>query len=161
MTERLTLRQLSLDDEQGVFALRSNSQVNKYLNRQPSRTIEEARNFINNVIVNEAIYWAITLNASETFVGTICLFGFSDTNSKCEIGYELLSNFQGKGIMKEAASKVIEYATQTMKIQTIDAFTHKNNQGSTNLLEKLGFKKSKEPDKINPDFYTFTFSKEI
>lgn len=42
--------------------------------------------------------------------------------------------------MQEAASKVIEYAVQNIKIQTIEAFTHKNNQSSNRLLEKLEFK---------------------
>jgi hypothetical protein len=36
--------------------------------------------------------------------------------------------------MQEAAKKVIEYAVQTIKIQTIDAFPHHNKLGSTELL---------------------------
>ncbi|MDP1815632.1 MAG: GNAT family N-acetyltransferase, partial [Leadbetterella sp.] len=147
-TERLTLRQLSLNDAHNIFALRSNSEINKYLDRQPSKTIEDAINFINNIMEsikrNESMYWAISLTDSEIFVGTICLFEFSDQANKCEIGYELLSNFQGKGIMKEAISKVIEFAVQTINVQTIEAFTHINNQSSTKLLEKLEFKKSIE-----------------
>ncbi len=161
ITERLTLRQLSLSDAQNIFALRSDSKINKYLDRQPSKTIEDARSFINNVVENELIYWAITLTESGAFVGTICLFEFSDTPNRCEIGYELLSNFQRKGIMKEAASKVIEYAVQTLQIQTIEAFTHKNNQSSTKLLEKLEFKKSIKPEEINPDYFVFTFNNGI
>ncbi|MEO6039390.1 MAG: GNAT family N-acetyltransferase [Saprospiraceae bacterium] len=165
ITERLTIRQLLLNDAQNIFALRSDSEINKYLDRQPSKTVEDARNFINNVTEkikkNESIYWAITLTESKIFVGTICLFEFLDKHNKCEIGYELLSNFHGKGIMKEATSKVIEYAVQTMKVQTIEAFTHKNNQSSTKLLGKLEFRKSIEPDKTNPDYYVFTFSNKI
>ena len=30
-TERLTLRQLSIDDQQNIFALRSDKEINKYL----------------------------------------------------------------------------------------------------------------------------------
>jgi len=161
-TERLTLRQLSLNDAQNIFALRSNSETDKYLDREPSKTIEDAITFINNITEsierNESIYWAISLTDSKIFVGTICLFEFSDQANKCEIGYELLSTFQGKGIMKEATSKVIEYAVQTIKIQTIEAFTHINNQSSTKLLEKLEFKKSIEPNNTNPDYCLFTFS---
>lgn len=92
-TERLTLRQLSNDDGENIFALRSDTEINKYLGRQPSKTIEDARGFINkiteNVQKNVSIYWAITLTNSKIFVGTICLFDFSDENNKCEIGYEL------------------------------------------------------------------------
>ena len=93
-TERLTLRQLSIDDQQNIFALRSDKEINKYLDRQASKTIEDAINFINkvneNIQKNNSIYWAITLTKTRTFVGTICLFSFSDGDGKCEIGYELL-----------------------------------------------------------------------
>ena len=113
VTERLTLRQSVIDDEQEIFTLRSDSEINKYLDRQVSATIEDARNFIikinENINKNNALYWAIMLSDRKALVGTICLFSFSDDNSKCEIGYELLTNFQGQGIMKEAAEKVINF----------------------------------------------------
>ncbi|NUO00640.1 MAG: GNAT family N-acetyltransferase [Saprospiraceae bacterium] len=55
-TERLTLRPLLPDDEQGIFALRSDREINKYLARQPARTIEEARNFINKLLERLCTY---------------------------------------------------------------------------------------------------------
>lgn len=48
-TERLTLRQLSIDDQQDIFALRSDPKINKFLDRQLCRTNEDAINFINRV----------------------------------------------------------------------------------------------------------------
>ena len=162
ITERLTLRQISTDDGQGIFTLRSNTEINKYLDRQASETIEDAKNFINKISEsikkNDSIYWVITFTNSKTFVGTICLFGFSNENNKCEIGYELLTNFQGQGIMKEAAEKVIDYAFKTIRIQRIEAFTHNGNTNSTKLLEKFDFKKSKETYKENPDINIFTLT---
>jgi ribosomal-protein-alanine N-acetyltransferase len=164
-TERLTLRQLSADDGQNIFALRSDTEINKYLDRQASKTIEDAINFINkineNIQKNNSIYWVVTLTKTKTFVGTICLFSFSNENNKCEIGYELLTNFQGQGIMKEATEKVIDYAFQTMRLQKIEAFTHDSNKNSTKLLEKLDFIKSIEADKENPVFNIFTLTNSL
>ena len=161
-TERLTLRQLSIDDQQNIFALRSDKEINKYLDRQISKTIEDAIDFINkindNIEKNNSIYWAITLTKTRTFVGTICLFDFSNEKNSCEIGYELMINFQGKGIMKEAAGKVIDYAFQTLQFQKIIAFTHNGNQSSTKLLKKFNFIKSIEADKENSDFNIFTLT---
>jgi [ribosomal protein S5]-alanine N-acetyltransferase len=161
-TERLTLRQLSPDDRQNIFALRSDTAINKYLNRAPCNTIEDAINFINkvndNIQKNNSIYWVITLTKSKTFVRTICLFNFSNEKNTCEIGYELLTNFQGQGIMKEAAEKVITYAFHTIQLQKIAAFTHNGNRNSTKLLEKAGFTKSTEAAKENPDFTIFTLT---
>ena len=154
-TERLTLRQLVIADEQEIFTLRSDREVNKYLDRQISNTIEDARNFINkvneNISKNDSLYWAITLGDSNILVGTICLFGFSDDNSKCEIGYELLTNFQGQGIMNEAVAKVIDHAFNTIKVQKIEAFFHKDNQRSIKLLEKFLFSNSNETDETAPE----------
>ena len=158
-TERLTLRQLSIDDQQNIFALRSDKEINKYLDRQASKTIKDAINFINkvndNIKKNNSIYWVITLTKTETFVGTICLFEFSSEKSSCEIGYELMTKFQGQGIMKEAAEKVIDYAFQALQFQKIIAFTHNDNQNSTKLLAKFAFIKSIGTEKENPDFSIF------
>ncbi len=161
-TDRLTLRQLSIDDQQSIFALRSDAEINKYLGRQPSKTIEDAIGFINmindNIKKNNSIYWAITLTQTKTFVGTICLFDFSSENKRCEIGYELMTKFQGRGIMKEATKKIIDYAFQVLKFQEIVAFTHNANHNSTKLLMKFNFIKSTVADKKNPDFNIFTLS---
>jgi ribosomal-protein-alanine N-acetyltransferase len=161
-TERLTLRQLSTDDGQNIFALRSNTEINKYLDRQASNTIEDAFNFINRITDsiknNASIYWAITLTNTKIFVGTICLFDFSNEKNKCEIGYELLPNFQGQGIMNEAAEKVTDYAFQTIRLQKIEAVTHTANRNSTKLLAKLGFNQSTEACKEIPDLTLFSLT---
>jgi [ribosomal protein S5]-alanine N-acetyltransferase len=164
-TDRLTLRQLSTDDVQGIFALRSDVEINQYLDRQASKTIQDAASFINkiheSIQKNHSIYWVITLTNTKTFVGTICLFEFSNEENKCEIGYELLTNFQGQGIMKEAAEKVIDYAFHTLRIQKIVAVTHTDNENSIKLLKKLNFMKSREADKENPAFTIFTWTNSL
>ncbi len=154
-TERLTLRELLITDAQEIFVLRSDSEINKYLDRQLSNSIDDARSFINKIKENNSLYWAITLSDSDKLIGTICLYGFSDENDKCEIGYELLTNFQKQGIMKEAVEKVIDYAFTTIKVRKIEAFLHKDNQSSINLLEKLSFRNANEPDDTNPDLICY------
>ncbi|WP_238539449.1 GNAT family N-acetyltransferase [Flavobacterium sp. CF136] len=158
-TERLTLRQLSIDDQQDVFTLRSDAEINKYLDREPSKTIDDAINFISkvndNIEKSNTYYWAITLTDAKTLVGTICLFDFSNEKNSCEIGYELMTKFQGQGIMKEAVQVVIDYVFQVLKFKKILAFTHYDNQNSTNLLLKFNFVKSLETDKENPNLNIF------
>ena len=161
-TERLTLRQLSIDDKQEVFDLRSDPEINKFLDRQLCQTTEDAKNFINkvndNIEKSNTYYWAITLTDTKKLVGTICLFDFSSKKNSCEIGYELMTKFQGQGIMKEAAQVVIDYVFQTLKFKKILAFTHYENQSSTNLLLRCNFLKSIEPDKENPILTIFTLT---
>ncbi len=156
-TERLTLRQLSVNDDKEIFALRSSEQVNKYIDRDPANTIEDARKFIDKIteIVrqNQSIYWAITLTNNSNLVGTICLFNFSAENQQAEIGYELLPAFQQQGIMQEAVPKVIEYALAVLGLKTIEACPHIENENSVKLLRKHNFKKQENMNSDSNDMF--------
>lgn len=161
-TDRLILRQLVITDDNEIFALRSDDNVNRYLDRDPSKSIEDAKYFIQtiteNVKKNDSIYWAISLSGK--LIGTICLFEFADDNIKAEIGYELLPSYQGKGLMQEAASKVLEFGFQHIGLNSIEAYTHSENQNSTRLLEKFNFKKqSPSEDNSDKNFIVFKLSK--
>ncbi|WP_055092163.1 GNAT family N-acetyltransferase [Flavobacterium aquidurense] len=158
LTERLTLRKLSKNDSEEILHLRSDTEINKFLGRKPSKTIDDALNFIEIIIENEndeLFYWAITKTGDDKLIGTICLFDFLDDLKKCEIGYELLTPYQHQGIMIEAAKKVIEYAIKTLEIKAIDAQTHKDNQSSTKLLQKLNFKKLDDIVENNPNLILY------
>lgn len=154
-TERLTLRQLQLTDAQEIFLLRSDAAINKYLNRQLCHNIDEAIGFINKITENNALYWAITFSNKNVLLGTICLFDFDAENNSCEIGFELLTNLQGQGIMMEAAKKVIAYAFNTIEVKKIKAFTHEHNAASVKLLQKLFFNRLNEADEISAGLICF------
>lgn len=157
-TDRLILRQLVITDDNEILALRSDDNVNRYLDRHPSKSIEAAKSFIQTITENvkkkDSIYWAISLSGK--LIGTICLFEFADDNSKAEIGYELLPIYQGKGLMQEAASKVLEFGFQHIGLNSIEAYTHSENQKSTRLLEKFNFKKQ-SPSEDNSDKSVIVF----
>lgn len=158
-TQRLTLRPLEITDEQEIFTMRSDSEINKYLDRQKANTIEDARNFIHKITEHihkkDSLYWAIAFTDKNILIGTICLFSFSTENDSCEIGYELLSKFQGQGIMQEALEKVIDYAFNTIEVKRMEAFFHRDNQRSIKLLKKFSFIDSNERDENNPDLISY------
>lgn len=158
ISERLTLRRIVKEDSAAILHLRSDPEINKFLHRKPSKTIGDALDFINSIIENEngeLFYWAITKTGDDKLIGTICLFGFSDNLKKCEIGYELLGQYQSQGIMTEAVTKVVAYAAKTLEIEVIDAVTHKENQSSTKLLQRLNFKKMDDIVENNPNLILF------
>lgn len=159
-TDRLTLRQLKDTDEQAIFTLRSNDEVNKYIDRKKPKSIEEARAFIekinDSIKQNLSIYWAICLKESPELIGTICLWNFSKGKTTAELGYELLTQFHGKGIMNEAVKSVLDYNVQFAGFRIIEAFTHKDNERSISLLIKNNFKPIPErKDEGNPDNLIF------
>lgn len=158
-TKRLRLRPLSEQDANEIFSLRSDAQINKYLDRKLNKTLGDSLDFIKTIhknTGNSALkYWAITMKDNEKLIGTICLFSFSDELKKCEIGYELLTEYQGQGIMSEASAKVTEYAFEELGLKTIEAYTHKDNKSSTGLLLKAGFAQTTIVDERNPDLIIF------
>jgi [ribosomal protein S5]-alanine N-acetyltransferase len=154
-TERFILRQLKMDDATEIFALRSDDRVNEFLDRPRAQTIEDARGHIQRLnegmMKNESILWAITFKNNDKLVGSICYWKISKEFSKAEIGYELLPDFQGKGIMQEVIPTVIEYGFSKMKFQIIEAELSPRNLKSIKLLEKNGFLKetnSQDPDSV-------------
>lgn len=154
-TERLTLRQLSENDAHEIFLLRSDTIINRYLDRRPTHTLQAAMDFIKTIKDNSLSYWAIEHNGNGNLVGTICLFNISEDLKSAEIGYELLTQYQGNGIMEEAAKTVIQYSTDVLRLSTIDAYTHIGNQGSSNLLKRLGFTISQDVDFRNADLVLY------
>ena len=155
-TTRLLLRKLSDDDAEAVFALRSDERVNRFLDRQASSSIDDARAFIlkisDGIRESKLMYWAISGKESAGLVGTICLFNVDAEKMVAEIGYELLPEFQGRGYMQEALQAVVHFAIEQPGIGTLEAFTHKDNIRSTKLLEKNKFKLEAEyKDAVNPD----------
>ena len=120
-TEHLLLRQLSMRDEREVFALRSDEEVNRYLDRKRAQTMEDARAFIDNInqglIKNNWLMWGVTQKGNPSLVGTICLWNFSGDRSVAEIGYELDPAQQGKGIMQEAINAVIDLSFNKINLK--------------------------------------------
>ena len=104
-TPRFFLRQLNLEDAEALFSIRANSEVNRYIDRNPPSTLEDVYHFIttiNEKIANSlCMYWAIQYQDSNELIGTTCLFNFSEPSGSAEIGYELSPVHQRKGVMRE------------------------------------------------------------
>lgn len=149
-TDRLLLRELQLTDAPEIFLLRSNREVNQLIDRATATSIDEAYQFINMIISNqlnkESIMWVITLKDEPKLIGTIVYWNMVKEKDQAEIGYELLPQYHGKGIMHEALLKVIDFGFKTVGLKTILAEPKANNQPSIKLLEKCGFVKTDETD---------------
>ncbi|MGH2648986.1 MAG: GNAT family N-acetyltransferase [Ginsengibacter sp.] len=142
-TGRLTLRNLNNKDAEKIMILRSDDRVNKFIDRPACVDIDDAKKFIekieNGIAGNKSIYWVITLKDDDTLIGTICVWNISFENDMAELGYELHPDFQGKGMMQEAITKVIDYCFRKMKVKTITALPHPDNRKSINILLRNKF----------------------
>ena len=152
-TDRLKLRPLKMTDRQEIFMLRSDPENNQYLDRPLCTSIGDAEAFIQKIVSNTVVsyYWVITLPPSDTLVGTICLFDVNNNNRRCELGFELITGFQGKGIMTEALKAVIDFAFQHLGISAITAAVHQDNHRSRILLDRFEFDPTEDQTDSDPD----------
>lgn len=144
VTHRLFLDRLEYRDAELILALRSDPLVNKFLDRTPTQTIDEAIDFIekikNGYSSKDFFYWVIRNEKNGPLLGTIGLRNFSEDGKSAELGYEMRPLFQGKGYMIEAVKTILHYAFEEISLKKITASTHKENEGSSRLLLKAGFK---------------------
>lgn len=142
-TGNLILRELRNADAKAIFRLRSDKKVSRFIKRDPLSKTKEADRFISwvnsKIEINSMIYWVISLEGSSELLGTVCLWNFASDHTSAELGYEMLPKFQGKGIMSKAVKCVVKYGFETLGLEFIEAYTHKDNKRSTQLLQKLGF----------------------
>ena len=167
-TKRLILRKLDDNDYQEIFSLRSSDDVNKYIDREKATDIEQAKVFIKKIEAaiseNRSFYWAICFNDNKKLIGTTGLWNFSEDRTIAEVGYELNPSYQKRGIMNEALESVIHYGFTELKLITLLAFSHKENNNSVRLLEKNNFKideSLKDETNLNNIVYSLTNKKFI
>ncbi|MFV8339271.1 GNAT family N-acetyltransferase [Flavobacterium sp. LB3P21] len=144
-TERLLLRRVDSNDIKEIFALRSNPETMKYIPRPLVKTDEDALEHIamidSKIDSNEGINWAITLKNNSKLIGIIGHYRIKPEHYRAELGYMLLPEYHGKGIVSEAVKEAIKYGFQVMKLHSLEAIIDPDNHASAKVLEKNGFVK--------------------
>ncbi len=163
-TKRLVLRSLEKTDSEAIRFLRSDQTVNQFVKRPRTATLQDAINFITKITKGVSdgnwVFWSITIKDNPELVGTICLWNFSDDKKTAEVGYDLHPKTQGKGIMSEALQAVLKYGFETLHLNQIEAYTHKDNEPSKYLLKKHNFNHIENRiDKDNLDNIIFTIKR--
>ena len=144
-TNRLNLRRLTHSDVNEVFDLRSNPEIMQFIPRPLLKTEEEAYEFItttdltidNNTVIN----WGITNKKNDKLIGMIGFYRVKPENYRAEVGYILLAEFHGQGIITEALQRVIQFGFDEMGLNSIEAVIDPDNFASEKVLLKTNFVK--------------------
>jgi ribosomal-protein-alanine N-acetyltransferase len=142
-TNRLVLRQLTVDDSENWFKNLSDDGVAVLIGMEPLEKVEDSRSIINSFNdrykKNNGMAWAIILKEDESSIGTCSYEKIDNHNRSGEIGYDLLKKYWGHGFMAEALSAIIDYGFESLRLNRIEAHTAAINSASRNLLRRLGF----------------------
>lgn len=142
-TERLLLRRVAAGDVREVYELRSNPETMKYIPRTLVTNEDEAQNHIaminDKIDNNQGINWAVTLKGNPKLIGFMGHYKIHFEHYRSEIGYMLLPEYAGKGIISEAIKAIVDYGFSSMGLHSVEAVIDPGNIASEKALVKCGF----------------------
>ena len=143
-TERLFLKNISIDDRDFIFSQFSDDVVNRYLfDCEPVTNMEEADEIITFFTQQPEPRlhrrWIMVRKSDGMKMGTCGYNGWNLTDCTFEVGYDMKEEFWRNGYMKEAIKEIIALAREEMHIKEINACISIDNERSIRLVEKLGF----------------------
>lgn len=141
-TERIILRQFSLEDAPFILELVNDPSFIQNIGDRGVRTLDDARSYIQKGPVasyarNGFGLYLVALKDTGESIG-MCGLIKRDGLDDVDIGYAFLPRFWSKGYAIEAARAVKTYAKDQVGLKRIVAITDPANEGSIRVLEKLG-----------------------
>jgi len=148
-TPRFILREVVIQDKEGLFILDTDPEVHRFLGNQSVISMLQIEKMIESLQMQYRIHgigrWAIIEKSSGEFVGWSGLKLVKDTiNSRShffDLGYRIIRSHWGKGIAYETSLAALRYGFETLKLNNIYASAQEENHASLAILSKLGFKK--------------------
>ena len=129
-TERLLLRQFVDTDLENIFKGLSHPDIIRYYGVSYS-TLEATKaqmKFFRDLEKNNTgIWWAVCSIYNHEFYGAGGLNSLSKQHKKAEIGFWLLTEHWGKGIMKEALPLIWNYGFDTLELHRIEGIVESEN----------------------------------
>ena len=142
-TERLYLKEFTIDDAQVLIDLNSDPEVTRYTGDGPVKDLTEAKRILTDIIFpqykNKMGRWAVYLNSTDEFIGW-CGVKYVEDEKEYDLGYRFFKQHWGKGYASEAASAVMDDAINTLQLKEIIGRAAIDNKASIAVLKKMGMK---------------------
>ena len=147
-SERLLIRPFRLGDEQAMYELNSNPIVQKYTGDILVKSVEQAKDILQNVVLKDYKKYgygrlAVIYKPDNKLIGFTGIKYLPETGGKSDLGYRFLPEYWGQGIATESSRMSLKFGFEKLKLKNIIGFTEIENSASTNVLLKMGFKITK------------------
>jgi RimJ/RimL family protein N-acetyltransferase len=142
-TERLRLREFTLDDTSFIVALLNSPGWIEFIGDRHVRTVAQAAQYLENgPLKSYRQYgfglWMVEKKEVRAPVG-MCGIIKRDTLEHPDLGFAFLPEFHGHGYACEIARATLQHARTALGFAVISAITLPGNTRSVRLLEKTGF----------------------
>ncbi len=142
-SENLFIEKLTGQDFLLHFQLVSNAKVMKMISGKPMNEVEAKDKFTKILECNDLHpvfgYFKITNTQTGFFIGVAKLEIKEKESKEAEIGYLILPEFWGKGIVSKIAKDLLEIAKSERQLNSLFAIIDPENIASRKILEKNGF----------------------
>ena len=143
LTDRLILRRMKEEDVDDLFNMRKDPEMHEYTDTMPDQSIKDTVAYMEKmdkgVEEGKWLLWVLESKQTGKVIGSLGIWNFNDDKTTAEFGYGIIPYEQGKGYMSEAIRAVLEFCFKEMGMKWLEAYTEESNNGSTNMLERLGF----------------------
>lgn len=140
-TQRLILRQWTMDDIDDIVEGLNNINVTKWLaGASFPYTIEDAKEFINKTINNNLYNFAIVLKSENKVIGGTQLTNIDLKNGTAGGGIWINEKYQGYGYGSEAFGARIKYAFEVLNLRRLENGYFKENEKSHKMQLRFGYK---------------------
>ncbi len=162
-TERLRLRKITVADAKFIHGLMNEPAYLEYIGDKGVRTVADAERFVTNVAIksygdNGFGHYIVELKNDGTPMGTCGYVKRAELDDP-DIGFAFLPEFRKQGYALESATAMLAYGIDILGLSNISAIATQNNERSSNLLNKLGFRFERLVSMPNGDeLRLFTFS---
>lgn len=140
-TERLILRDASVDDAEDMFEYAKLEEVTKYLSWKPHLSIKDSEKILD-MLSKEAkekdsyALKAIVLKENDKMIGTIDARIFGEGLKEAEFGYCLNPKYWNKGYMSEALKAFIEALHKEHGVENVFGSFERENIASKRVMQK-------------------------
>src|SRR5262245_57755175 len=141
-TDRLVLRNWTLEDAEAALAIYSDPEVMVFLHRPTIQTVEEARNLLETRPIAQYrehgfSFWAVVEKATGRVIGS-CGLKYLDNGPLIEVGYHLARAAWGEGYATEAAAASVRHGFGEVELARVWGVRDALNVASERVLEKSG-----------------------
>lgn len=143
-TERLSIRVMNQHDLQHFSAIQTDPELMTYIGDVLEPEAFEAKFQARNKCFNDHSQWFTLLifdRASSALCGSVGFLLEDIDAMRVEIGYLLLSDQQGKGILTEAAKPMMDFIFTSLGARKIFAKCAVENTPSWKVMERLSLKR--------------------
>ncbi len=161
-TERCIVREITLDDMDGLFALYAGEGMTEYLDPlyEYEKEKEYQKSYINYMY---RLYgygmWVVIEKKTGKLIGRVGIENREACDGEPELGYMIDVSHQKKGYATEVCLAVIGYAWDFLEFDKLNCLIQKGNTASECLAEKLGFTFQEEMDLDGKCMKRYTISK--